>query len=209
MKNTKAKKNKLLGSNRLIALYMLIVSAVLFSCSKKELPANDFIKFVEDKNNGLKVSKNIGEIDYTLQYKPIDYILLKENNNSDIKERKESLDGMQYYTLTYSLVKNNKDILKDNLTSSEEYYERVNYFSFGLQKDIYLIDGNDTLDCKLFNYVRSYGLSPGADFVLAFNKNLQPQITDKLMVIEDKIFGGGIIKIKIAKEDIENIPELK
>lgn len=185
------------------------MSIVNFSCSKKELHSSDYIKFVEDESNGLRVSKNIGGVDYMVQYKPIEYILLKENNNNvDIKKRKEDLEGMQYYTLSYSLVKNNKDILKFNLTSQDEYYERVNYFSFGLQNDIYLVEGKDTLDCKLFNYVRSYGLSPKADFVLAFSKNTQAQINDKLIVIEDKIFGGGIIKLKIAKEDIKNIPEL-
>lgn len=185
------------------------MSTVSFSCSKKELHSNDYVKFVEDESNGLRVSKNIGEVNYMIQYKPIEYILLRENNNNgDIKKRKEDLGGMQYYTLTYSLVKNNKDILKFNLTSPDEYYERVNYFSFGLQNDIYLVDGKDTLDCKLFNYVRSYGLSPKADFVLAFDKSKQTKTTDKLMVIEDKIFGGGIIKIKISKEDIENIAEL-
>jgi hypothetical protein len=179
---------------------------ILIACSKKKLGSTEYIKYIEDENNGLKTTKSIGRVNYSLQYKPADYIILKENR--ELTDLNEDLKEMQYYTLQYSLIDNSKDILKFNLNASNEYYERVNYFSFGLQNDIYLVDGTDTLECKLFNYVRSYGLSPKADFVLAFDVVKKDKIENKQLVIDDKVYGGSMIKLFIDKKDINNIPEL-
>ena len=178
----------------------------LFSCKKKELNQTDYLQYIEDNNNGLNIYKTMGDVRYTLQYKPLEYIIIKENA-VDIKKRTTELEGMQYYTLSYSLENSKEDILQHGLNDKTEYYERVNYLSFGLQNDIYLENGNDKLQCILFNYVRSYGLTAIADFVLAFEKN-KSTISERTLVIEDKVFGGGIIKLKIEKNDIENIPLL-
>ena len=115
---------------------------------------------------------------------------------------------MQYYTMQYALVKSGEDILKTQLDNASDYYARTNYFSFNLQQDIYLVDGTDTMDCKLFNYVNAYGLSPKADFVMAFDKSKHKTQEDKIIVLQDKVYGGGIIKLKIEKESIQQIPEL-
>lgn len=179
---------------------------VIFSCSKQKLNSVEYMQYIENESNGLKVIKTIEEISYTVQFKPVEYVLLKENKSVDSK--KEDIDGMQYYTLSFSLKKSDKDILRYDLRDQNEYYERVNYFSFGLQRDVYLVEGKDTLECNLFNYVRSYGLSPRADFILGFDKADEKTIHDKLIVFEDKVFGGGIIKLKISEADIKDIPEL-
>jgi hypothetical protein len=166
------------------------------------------VKYIEDEANGLKVSKTIGDIHYSIQYKPDDYILLKENNHEQSVIKKEDLKDMQYYTMQYALVKSGKDILKVHLDNTNDYYARTNYFSFNLQQDIYLVEGKDTMACKLFNYINSYGLSPKADFVMAFDKSKHKEQEDKMLVLEDKVYGGGIIKLKIEKESIQQIPEL-
>jgi hypothetical protein len=156
----------------------------------------------------LNVSKTIGDIHYSIQYKPDDYIFLKENSQGPSVVKKEDLKDMQYYTMQYALVKSGQDILKAHLNTTNDYYARTNYFSFNLQQDIYLVEGKDTMDCKLFNYINSYGLSPKADFVMAFDKSNHEHQEDKIIVLEDKVYGGGIIKLKIEKESIQQIPEL-
>jgi hypothetical protein len=181
---------------------------VLFACSKKQVSAGDYVKYVEEESNGLKVSKNMGDIKYLLQYKPIDYVLLKENP-TEPKIKKEDVEGMQYFTLSYALTNQEKDVLRYNLSGQADYYERVNYMSYGLQQDIYLVDGKDTLPCILFNFVRAYGLSPKADVMLGFEKNKSGKTEDKLIVLVDKVFNGGIIKLKVSKKDIEKIPQVK
>lgn len=187
---------------------LILLSLSFYACSKKKVNATDYIAYMEQEKNGLKVSKTIGDICYTIQYKTPDYILLKENTNGGSTLAKKDLQEMQYYTLQYSLTDKTKDILKAHLQNGGDYLERSNYFSFGLQEDIYLVDGKDTLPCKLFNYVNSYGLSPKADFVLAFDGKQKKEVEDKLLVIEDNVYGGGIIKLKIEKENIQHIPEL-
>ncbi|MBA3971200.1 MAG: hypothetical protein H0X46_03500 [Bacteroidetes bacterium] len=199
----------ILKRNSYFIISGLLMCFAFYSCKKKQASAKEYVSYIEDESNGLKVSKNIGDIHYSIQYKTTDYIIVKEKKNSiDKQNRQEKLDGMQYYTVSYSLVGSNQDIMRKDLGGDGEYYERVNYFSFGFQNDIYLVEGNDTLECKLYNYVRSFGLSPRADFVIAFDKKQKKEIEDKLVVLEDKVFGGGIIKLKITKKNIESLPEL-
>jgi hypothetical protein len=192
-------------NTKIFAFFFICLFAM--SCTKKKLNKKDYLQYIENEDNGLRASRIMGDVKYTLQYKPIDYVLLKENN-SNAQQTAVDLKGMQYYTLSYSLVKNDKDILRYDLSEENEYYQRVNYFSYGLQNDLYLVDGSDTLLCKLFNYVRSYGLSPRVDVVIGFNTTPKKAIEEKQLVLEDKMFNGGIIKLKVTKKDLENIPEL-
>lgn len=190
-----------------IIIVFITFCFISFSCTKKKLNQVDYMRYVENEENGLRIIKNMGEVNYILQYKPIDYVQLKENRNSETINLEE-LEDMQYYTLSYALKDNyNKDILRYDLNSQNEYYERVNYFSYGFPEDIFLVEGKDTIACDLFNYVRSYGLSPRADFIIGFKKTSSKNIEDKLVVVDDKVYGGGIIKLKILAEDLENIPE--
>jgi hypothetical protein len=187
---------------------LILLSLSFYACAKKKVTATEYMTYMEQEKNGLKVSKTIGDICYSVQYKTPEYVLLKENTASLSALKKKDIEEMQYYTLQYSLTDKSKDILKAHLQNNDDYLERSNYFSFGLQEDIYLVDGKDTLPCKLFNYVNSYGLSPKADFVLAFDGKPKKEVQDKLLVIEDNVYGGGIIKLKIEKENIQQIPEL-
>jgi hypothetical protein len=180
-------------------IIILFAGSLLASCSKTKMNGPDYVRFIEDEANGLKVSKNIGEVKYTLQYKPAAYIRLREN-------QKSAEDGMQYYTLSLSLVDQHKDIMRYDLHGQNEYYERANYLSYGLMNDIFLVENGDTLKCELFNYVRTYGLSPQADMVIGFRQPVLKAAADKLFVLDDKLFGGGLIKLKISAEDIENLP---
>lgn len=198
----------MISGNKLSILYLGVSLLVFISCAKEKLEATDYIKYVESESNGLRVVKKIGDVNYALQYKPMNYVLVKESNSNTSDKGIADTDGMQYYTLSYSLSNSNADILKSNIGSTGEYYERVNYLSYGLQNDVYLLEGSDTLKCRLFNFVRSYGLSPRADFIMAFDESKKHSANDKLVVVEDKVYGGGIIKFKITKSDIANIPEL-
>jgi hypothetical protein len=201
--------------NNLLCCFVLLL--LIFSgCNKNsKLTPEKYVAWVENPDNGLRVERKMGRITYAVQYKPYDYVIAKEEKNNNIKKsivetRYKALNKMQYYTLRIQTTGN--DLINENSPSQQEYYQRQNYLTFEFQNDIQLIDGKDTLSAELFQMVGNYGLAPYVDFVIGFKSkdNVQNQIEhDKEFILEDKIFGNGILKFVVKKEDINKTPEIK
>jgi hypothetical protein len=175
--------------------------------SEKLVPA-EFMAWVTNKENGLKVEKTIGEFTYTAQYKPLPYVALldlqKENvSSTELNKKMEEYSGLQYFTLQIS-TESQQELLKKDLTETNEYYSRIQYFSFDMQKDLKLIDGKDTLNCELFHFERVFGLAPYARFVLGFPKTEHKE--DKTLFLDEKIFGSGKIYLTIQAKNNNQLP---
>jgi hypothetical protein len=187
-----------------------------------KLKVLDYMTWIENKQNGLKVEKKIGDFTYTALYKPYEYLALMElkKENVDKKElykKMDEYDGLQYYTFRITAENQQQELLKVGISSDADYYSRIEYCSFKMQNDFKLMEGKDTLDCVLFHFERIYGLAPYATFVLGFplGKNEQNNNTtitksndDKTILYADQIFGSGNIYMTITKEDLNNVPEL-
>jgi len=177
-----------------------------------ELSSVDLIEFVEDRNNPYTSEKKIGDISYRLQYKPVDYIIALENMDKGVTEteknaRIDEIKDLDYFTLRISADNFNQELLKYKLESEEEYYSRLQYFMDEMQKDIYIKCGNDSLPCVLYHFERTFGIAPYASFSLGFEKSANKN--DRVFVFEDRIFGGGKIKIQLPARIFSEYPELK
>ncbi|HTB06440.1 MAG TPA: hypothetical protein VK806_05750 [Bacteroidia bacterium] len=181
--------------------------------NNEKLPPAQYVKWVEDEQNGLKKSKTIDDIIYTAQYKPCQYVVCEEEKkmaiaDSTIKQEVSELGGMQYMNLKIELKNGSGEFLRYGISTREEYNERVNYFSFGMQKDVQLVDAGDTLPCLLFHYERLYSIAPYGTFLLAFpkGKNIDG---DKTLIIFDHVFNTGIVKLFFKGSDLKNTPQLE
>lgn len=193
-------------------IVLILIVIVISSCGLDSLKPVGYVKWVENVDNGLKAEKIINEVAYTIQYKPSDYIVAMEQKDpmlkeEILKERKEQLKGMQYYTLRISPKDKVTEVLSLGTTVKDEYYQRMDYVSFDMQNDIFIVENNDTLNCSMYHFVREYGITPNVDLLLGFNENVEIN-SDKEIIFEDKIWGGGIIKFTINKKDIEKIPSI-
>ena len=99
-------------------------------------------------------------------------------------------------------------LLKYDLHSRKEYEDRVNYFAFGMQNDIRLVQGGDTLPCQLFHFERVYDVAPYATFLLAFPLG-KDYSSDKTLVLFDHGFNKGILKFFFDGRDIKNVPQVE
>lgn len=182
--------------------------------TNKTLKASDYIQWIEDKDNGLIDSRDFDDLNYYVQYKPVDYVTLKTLgpnglNKNIYGETKKEYEGMQYFTLTLSNRLSQGDLLKYDVTGGEEYQHRVSYFAFDAQNDIKLIQGTDTLYCKLYHFERTYNIGPFVNLLIGFDlPSKKNQSSDKLLTFHDRAFGNGIIKLKIKSENVEQIPDL-
>lgn len=178
------------------------------------LELRDYVRYVENPANGLNVSKEVQDMVYTLQYKPLPYVIALEEMNDTLflqhlGQRETELKDMQYFTLRLEAKNNSQELLKYNLSDEEQYYERVKYFSFDMQRDIYLRDGNDSLPCLLYHFERTYGAAPYAKFVLGFVVSKANRAVTKEFVFNDRAFNGGSIHLKISDQDIKRVPQVK
>jgi hypothetical protein len=85
-----------------------------------------------------------------------------------------------------------------------------------VQEDFFLLEGKDTLPCRISHFERAYGLQPKAKIVLAFDKRKtylkktdEKTDSDKTLIFYDKVFGAGIVKLRIEKDVLNSIPQLK
>lgn len=184
----------------------------------------DYLNWIENGKNGLLVTKTISDLNFSVFYKPYEYIVLKENEDStlkpdELKNKINELNQMQYFTFRITAPSSSNELLKYKLLSQDEYFARVEYFSFKMQDDLKLVDGNDTLRCELFHFERIYNLAPYCTFVIGFplskeqitsNTQNQPyKLRDKTIVFEDKIFNSGIVKLTFESKILNHIPKLK
>ena len=176
------------------------------------LEAADYVRWMKDPDNGFRNEKTIDNLRFSVQYKTPEYITCMEQHGracSDALVRKNTaeLSGMQYYDLRIVLNDGGNELLKYNLSSAEQYNERVNYFAFGMQHDIQLIDGHDTLPCLLYHFERAYDVTPSATLVLGFLQK-QPE-GDKTLLVDDRTFNKGLLKFRFSAAELNNKPKLK
>lgn len=199
-----------------ITVFILIIFS--FGC-KGDLSPVDYVNWIEDESNGVTVRKEIGDYFFAIQYKPLDYLAVKNLRKvavteEEISKEKEELKDLQYYTLQIGLNKGGADVLKANLSEGIEYSQRIEYLSFQMQQDLSLVEGGDTLACLLHHFERTYGISPYVNIVLAFERKKEEQIPpvedeDKTLVFNDQIFDLGRVKLTISGDNLKNIPQLK
>jgi hypothetical protein len=181
--------------------------------SNEKFSPLEYVNWVGDITHGLKRVRAFSNYIYTAQFKPWEYIVCEEQRkeaipDSVVKKRLKDLNGMQYVDLKIELKEGEGELLKYGLTNPKEYDERIDYFSFGMQKDIKLVEAGDTLSCLLFHFERVYNIAPSATFLLAFPLGKVPK-GDKTLVFIDHGFNQGIIKFFFDGRDIKNVPQLE
>ena len=174
----------------------------------------DYINWIEDPSNGLVADKTIGDLTFSVFYKPVEYLVLKDLEadstlKSKFPKRQKQYDGMDYFSFRIKSNTTDGELLRMSIKDENEYYARLEYISFKMQNDFKLITGTDTVDCGLYHYERTYGLAPHASFVLGFPKNNDFGTSAKQLLFEDKLFNKGNIYITIPAEKINSIPKLE
>jgi len=181
--------------------------------TKIELSPSDYVQWVKNSENGFFKEKTIDDISFTALYKPYEYIVCIEERAEEIqdsvaKKKLSEMEGMQYFDLKFLLNESQGELLKYKLNSAQEYENRVKYFSFNMQNDIKLVEGQDTIPCSLFHFERAYDVAPFATFLLGFNAS-KNNSKDKTLIVYDRTFNKGTIKFTFKQNDLQNLPKLK
>lgn len=183
------------------------------SNTKTELPLEQFVKWVGEKDHDLSKTKDISEMSYHLSYMPKECMAYMELNkpnytNEELEAVLNHYKEMTYFNFRIELKQAQGEILKYNLTSAQQYNERINYVSFQMQNDIYLVQGNDTLIPGLYHFERTFDVAPFMTVMLAFdNKKFNPE-DEFTIVYNDKLFNKGFIKYNYKPKQLIDLPNL-
>jgi len=202
--------------NALLSVFIFCFSLALLqvkTCTQKEvvsMNATDYIAWVENPENGLAVNKEINNMIFSVQYKPLAYeVLLQEKramSESEMALNMDSISDMQYYTFRIAN-SGGTDVHRYNADSEQDYYARLEYFALQMQNDLVLIDGSDTLPCLLYHYERTYGIDPRATFVMGFADS-RKSMESKTLMYTDRVFGSGPVLMTIESSSLQMIPKL-
>lgn len=198
-------------------ILLVILSHIgLLSCSSSSLAPEAYVNFIKNPDNGLHQVKDAGKVKFDVQFKPLQYVCLLQNNSNTISGRQlktleEEFAGLVYFNFSI-LGSSTGDPLQSQAQDSTEYKGLVNYLSFSASKDFWVLHGPDTLKCVLYHYERNYGLASRNDVVLAFQplgSEKDSNIDSMQFCFNDKIFHTGTHSFNFSAQTLLSIPELK
>lgn len=173
--------------------------------SQKEL--NEYVNGV---GNLFTYEKSIGAFNYFLKFKPIDYIIMKESSDSiksdSFLKRKNEINDFDYFTFIITIENFNDEPLRYLLNNSDDYYKRLSYLANEVGKDLKYFNGSDTVDCSIFHFERTFGVSPYLTLNLAFEKS--NSLKDRVLFFEDNLFNNGRVIFTMPNEIFVYQPKL-
>lgn len=184
---------------------------LLMVACRSDLPPERYLEWVAQHRELLSAIQVDGGIQITLTYLPADWLAINESGTvdpNDIVKTRQEYAGLEYYRLRVALQSGQGDALQFEASSNEDYYRRVEYFSFGLQHDLRLLTGSDTLPCKLFHFERNYGAAPFMDFMLGFETRPGSEF-DRTLLYDDRVYSRRLVRLTIPYSNIHRIPILK
>ncbi|MEW4923126.1 hypothetical protein [Algibacter sp. 2305UL17-15] len=176
---------------------VLLVFGLSLSCDKfsKSTEIQEY-KFFNLQQQGWKsksVTQFVGDINYTATEVPIQYYLLK-NNQEDLTK----VDSLYLVNAKERVIEiefqhaNQTDLLLKDYTS-KTYEDAVKYMAFTIEKDFTVVtSSNDTISCSGVNFERNFKVAPFKRVLLYFN-NINTKDNIKL-IYQDQLFGNGIVK---------------
>jgi hypothetical protein len=175
----------------------------------RELTPIEYVQWIRDEKNGLKIRKQEGIYMYELQYQPVEYLVILQERSEEItastlKKEMEKRGDLQYFTFKMSSTKG-KGILSDEDLVIEN---KDIYLLSGLQQDIMLVEDQDTLKCVMLHFEASNNLVPYDQCVLAFEEPRNPK-ADITFLYRTEKYTGGWVEISVKRENINKISKLK
>ncbi len=186
-------------------LASLVIPLTLYGCQKMSAE-HQYIHWVENPGNGLLTTQRVSNYNIKVQYQPDDYRYLLKSNTSVIdplrlKENRDEAVGMQFYHLTFSLADPTQDVMKYGVASLDEYQQKIYYFSYRFQYDIELEHNGQKLDCKLFHFEDTMGLSSSRLFLLGF-ENPDTRVQQVSIIINSSWISKEPVELKLNKNNI-------
>lgn len=192
-------------------IYILLLLTGLASCQAAMLTEEELQQYSLDPENGLlqRIEKQNTVLE--MYYKPTDLIVAQELKGvTDVNERKKTaarLDSLDYFVLRLS--REGKEIETGYARNEEAFNKVIDYLSFNMAPDVFMVCQKDTLTALDVVYARTFGSKDATSVMAVFNSNLKNNKADAKVFFDDPLFGTGLNQFEFRNKDIQKIPNLK
>lgn len=181
--------------------------------TKENTTAKEFVAWCNNEENHLAKSKVISELNYHLSYLPSESMAFLElrTEEYDYEKFKKTTDNfkeMTYFNFKIELTGGSGELLKYQLNSAVQYESRVKYISFQMEKDLCLIQGQDTLYPGLYHFERAFEVVPYLTVMFAFDNKKFDKEKEFTIVYNDKLFEKGLIKFNYQNRQLIDMPNV-
>ena len=180
--------------------------------------AEEYFSLINDPDGGLVRERNVRGIDFTLRYLPTDDLVYRRVKKHPLFSDAlvDSLQHVYSKSVGFQLafgadgVGTQGDVTYLGVNNYEEYAARVREINFGLEEMLELHAGDKVFRPKLAVAENTYSLSNERKVMIMFSdvellKSMQNE-DEVVMVFDDRIFGGGIMKYRFNTNAINNVP---
>ena len=179
----------------------------------KDVTVQEFVDWCADDDHKLNKLKEISDMKYNLSYLPAETMafleLRKETYDfSKFQKAKEGYSEMTYFNFKIEALNARTELLKYKLSSPAQYDERVKYMAFGVEKDIYLVQGTDTLNPGLCHFERIFEVAPHGTLLFGFDNTQFDKDKEFTIVYNDRLFGKGFVKFNYKNKQLINLPKI-
>lgn len=194
-----------------------IAGLVLFLCSCEEgiestaqsqsaklnwpdesLPASEFASWVREEENGFIRKKPINDITFSASYIPAEFKAIRElgSEANDMSKRREvaaNYQDLEFYEVGITIPDFQDEAIRYGVGDMTNYQERVQYYSFGANRDVLLICNGDTVECPVHSWERTFQAQNNITLGFAFpaEKLKDYKNHPRELVFYDRIFGKG------------------
>lgn len=176
----------------------------LFSCDGvQKFSAAELDAYAGSEKSGWVQRKNYNGINYVIRYRPSSLIALSEDEPDTVRvKRQEALNKMYRFNIDIQVEGSGESPLRHGVSGLEEYNARLDYFLNQASKDIWLIDGQDTLRPAAYWFENNHNLISHETIVLNFD-NTHIKSKEVQLAFNDRLFRNGIIKASFQKRDLD------
>lgn len=187
-------------------LIKILFFFLLTGCGERTFTANEFVEYIKNESNNYKLVTVADPLVYTVQYKPVEYVVLSEAENESLttelfKTRMEELKGYYYFDFVLSPEKKPDNLLNVFKLKDQEL---IHYLSYDIKHDFSLINEADTLSPELCHYERS--VSGVYRFSLLYERPLEN--SEFTFVFDDLLTGYGPVKFQFKNNILNNAVQL-
>jgi len=200
-------------------LYFIVTFYISGCGSKSAISLQEYFELLHKKESYITATDSSKGIIISAKYLPPSVMALQEAGRIDnLKSQYQNLiknyEDADYFE--YTLTKGNESTRKylqklfNGPDSSQNAFEE--YIDFGIQNDIKLVIGSDTLQCAYLHREISEAMSNKLTYTLSFvnspaqNSSSEP---DRIIILNSSKLRLENIKLKISGKQIESLPPLK
>src|ERR1700747_684946 len=114
-----------------IITVIAIISVLIIGWKRdvKSLTPVEYVKWIQNPENGLKVEKKMQGLTFSIQYKPATFIVANNERdphlkNSILNSQINKYSELEYYAVRISNNQSSQDLLMYNISDKNEYYQR-------------------------------------------------------------------------------------